>query len=190
VKKARAKSIRGRSGIRKIAFAHRIFQAEEILFVKRRLKWFFLIGRVVFGLLQLTNASRTNPTVVPGHDLFSTNSPPPQIASMLRTACYDCHSYETHWPWYGYVAPVSWWLDAHVRDARERLNFSEWPHGDVAKEAKKWNHISDVVRDGDMPLVSYMRIHKLARLTDEQRKQMADWADQEVQNLKATAAAP
>jgi hypothetical protein len=126
--------------------------------------------------------------VVPGHDLLSTNAPPPQIAAMLRAACYDCHSYETRWPWYGHLAPVSWWLDGHVRDAREGLNFSEWPHNDPQRAAKKWNHISDRVRDGDMPLSSYARIHKAARLTDEQRKQLADWAQQESQRLKATAA--
>jgi len=142
-----------------------------------------------FGLLQLINAGRTTPTVVPGHDLLSTNSPPPQIAATLRAACYDCHSYETRWPWYGHVAPISWWLDEHVRDARERLNFSEWPHDDVQQAAKKWNHVSNTVRDGDMPLPSYAWIHKPARLTAEQRKELADWAEQESQRLKAMAAA-
>jgi hypothetical protein len=153
--------------------------------VKKRLKWIAGIALAVFALLQLTNIARTNPTVISGHDLFSTNAPPPQIAAMLRGACYDCHSYETHWPWYGHVAPVSWWLDGHVRDARDRLNFSEWPHDDPQRQAKKWNRVSDSVRDGDMPLPSYMRIHKIARLTDEQRKELADWAEQEAKRLKA-----
>jgi hypothetical protein len=108
---------------------------------------------------------------------------------MLRSACYDCHSYDTHWPWYAHVAPVSWWLEGHVRDARERLNFSEWPHDDSERAAKKWNHISHSVRDGDMPLPSYAWIHKPARLTEQQRKELADWAEQESQRLSATAAA-
>jgi hypothetical protein len=155
--------------------------------VKRRLKWIVVIALGGFALLQLTNAARTNPTVSPGHDLFSTNSPPPQIAGILRGACYDCHSYETHWPWYGHVAPVSWWLDGHVRDARERLNFSEWPHDDLTRAAKKWSRVSESVREGDMPLASYARIHKPARLTEEQRKQLADWAEQEAQRLRGMA---
>jgi hypothetical protein len=157
------------------------------MIVKKRLKWILITAVAAFGLLQLTNLGRTHPTVVPGHDLLSTNSPPPQIATLLRGACYDCHSYETRWPWYGHVAPISWWLDSHVRDGRKHLNFSEWPHDDAQRAAKKWNRVSDTVRDGDMPLPSYARIHKPARLTDEQRKQLADWAEQQAQQLRASA---
>jgi Haem-binding domain len=158
--------------------------------VKKFLKWALAIIVVAFALIQIPDAGRTNPSVTPGHDLLSTNAPPPQIAATLRSACYDCHSYETHWPWYGYVAPVSWFLAGHVRDARERLNFSEWPHEDAQQAAKKWNHISHSVRDGDMPLPSYAKIHKAARISDEQRKALADWAEQESQQLKSASAVP
>jgi hypothetical protein len=160
-----------------------------LIIVKKRLKWIFVVLVAAFALLQLTNAGRTSPAVVPGHDLLSTNPPPPEITALLRAACYDCHSHETHWPWYGHVAPVSWWLDSHVRDARERLNFSEWPHNDPQKAARKWNHVAGSVRDGDMPLPSYSRIHKAARLTDEQRNRLADWAEEESDRLKASATA-
>lgn len=158
----------------------------SLIIVKKKWKWIVIVVMGVFALMQLTNLARTNPAVSPGHDLLSTNPPPPEIATMLRSACYDCHSYETRWPWYGHVAPVSWWLDSHVREARERLNFSEWPHNDPQRAVKKWNRISDAVQDGDMPLPSYARIHKAARLTQEQRDKLADWAGQEAQRLKAT----
>jgi hypothetical protein len=155
--------------------------------VKKHLKWILAVVVVAFALLQLTNFGRSKPSAAPGRDLLSTNSPPPEIATMLRGACYDCHSYQTRLPWYGYVAPVSWWLDGHINDARQRLNFSEWPHDDPQKAAKRWNHISDSVRGGDMPLPSYTWIHKAARLTPEQRKQLADWAEREAQRLNAKA---
>lgn len=152
--------------------------------MKKRSKWILAVIVVVFGLAQLTNLARTKPAVTPGHDVLSTNAPPPEIAAMLRSACYDCHSYETHWPWYGHVAPVSWWLNSHVNDARGSLNFSEWPHNNPQKAARKWNNVSDSVRDGDMPLPSYTWIHRAARLTDEQRNKLADWAEQEAERLK------
>jgi hypothetical protein len=157
--------------------------------VKKRLKWILMIMVAAFALLQLTNFGRTTPPVAPGHDLFSSNSPPAEITALLRGACYDCHSYETRWPWYGHVAPVTWWLDSHVHDARERLNFSEWPHTDPTKAAKKWHYVSDSVRDGDMPLPSYAQIHKAARLSPEQRNLLSDWAEGEANRLKATASA-
>jgi len=138
-----------------------------------------------FGLLQLTNLGHTNPAVAAGHDLLSSSNPPPaEVASMLRNACYDCHSYETRWPWYGHVAPVSWWLNSHVADAREVLNFSEWPHNDPQKAARKLNHVGDSVRDGDMPLPSYLKIHKAARLTEQQRDALSEWAFNESDRLK------
>jgi hypothetical protein len=176
-----------RATIQAVAFAETFREPLHLMIVKKRLKWIGIIAVAAFGLLQLTNLGRTNPTVVPGHDLLNTNAPPPQIATLLRGACYDCHSYETRWPWYGHVAPISWWLDSHVRDGRKHLNFSEWPHDDAQRAAKKWNRVSDTVRDGDMPLPSYARIHKPARLTDEQRKQLADWAEQQAQQLRASA---
>jgi len=152
--------------------------------VKRVLKWIFVVLLVGFALLQLTNLGRTNPVVTPGHDFLSSANPPPEITAMLRNACYDCHSYETRWPWYGHVAPVSWWLRSHISDARDVLNFSEWPQNDPQKAARKLNHIGDSVRDGDMPLPSYLKIHTEARLTEHQRETLSNWAFNESDRLK------
>ena len=49
-----------------------------------------------------------------------------EVGSTLARACGDCHSNQTSLPWYGHVAPVSWWIKSHVREGREELNFSEW----------------------------------------------------------------
>jgi len=74
------------------------------------LKWIFAALVVVFVLLQFTNPPRTNPPAAPGHDLMATNPPPTQIAVLLHSACYDCHSYETRWPWYSRIARCrGWW---------------------------------------------------------------------------------
>jgi hypothetical protein len=153
--------------------------------VKRCLKWICVIVLATFALLQLTNLGHTNPAVTAGHDLLTgTNRPPAEIATLLRSACYDCHSYETRWPWYGHVAPVSWWINSHVSDARDVLNFSEWPNNDPQKAARKLNHIGDTVRDGDMPLPSYLKIHTAARLTEQQRDALSAWAFQQSDRLK------
>lgn len=171
--------------MREVAFEETFSEAFHLIIVRKRTKWALVALVVAFGLLQLTNASRVNPVSTPGRDALGTNAPP-EIATMLRSACYDCHSHETHWPWYGHVAPVSWWLDDHVRDARSSLNFSDWPNDNPQKAAKKWNRVSESVRGGDMPLHSYTLIHKSARLTDAQRTQLADWAEQEAQRLRGS----
>ena len=46
--------------------------------------------------------------------------------SIARDSCYDCHSNETDWPVYSYVAPMSWLVRRDVEGGRDELNFSRW----------------------------------------------------------------
>ncbi|HUD46876.1 MAG TPA: heme-binding domain-containing protein [Candidatus Baltobacteraceae bacterium] len=153
--------------------------------MRKWLKWIgggLLLGAVA---LQFTSPAHVNPPVAPGHDLLASNGPPPEVAALLKNSCYDCHSSETKWPWYSYVAPMSWVLVQHVNDARYSLNFSDWPHDSPRRARKKWERIADAVDANEMPLPSYLWIHSGSRLTPQQRKQLVDWAQQEAQALKA-----
>jgi hypothetical protein len=135
----------------------------------------FLAG---FVLLQLTNPPRTNPPPLPGHDLLASNAPPPDIAAALKAACYNCHSCETRWPWYSRVAPVSWWVAGHVKDAREVMNFSDWPHDQPSRVRKRWDRIAEAVEAREMPLPSYLWMHPESRLNGPQRARLVAWARQ------------
>jgi hypothetical protein len=117
--------------------------------------------------------------VRPGHDLLASNAPPAPIVVLLKEACYDCHSYESRWPWYSYIAPVSWSLVGHVNDAREMLNFSDWPWDNPGRARKKWGRIAEAIDAGEMPLPEYTWLHEKARLDPGQRHQLVEWADQE-----------
>jgi hypothetical protein len=149
------------------------------------MKWVLCGAAAVAVLSQLANPARTNPPVVPGHDLLVTQPPPAEIAALLRAACYDCHSHETKWPWYSRVVPVSWWVVDHVKEGREKLNFSEWPLDDPGRAARKWNRISEEVGSGDMPLPSFTWAHPPARLSAEQRDRLARWAEMEASRIRA-----
>ncbi|MGD0745731.1 MAG: heme-binding domain-containing protein, partial [Verrucomicrobiota bacterium] len=111
--------------------------------MKKKLKWVFGALVAVFALLQLTNPARTNPPIVPGHDVSATNAPPPPIAALLHAACYDCHSYETKWPWYSRVAPVSWLIASDVNGGRKHMNFSDWPRDHPDWLVRRWENISE-----------------------------------------------
>jgi hypothetical protein len=152
--------------------------------MKNKLKWIIAGLAGAFALLQLANPPRTNPPVIPGHDLMATNPPPPAIAAMLHAACYDCHSDETKWPWYSRVAPVSMLVAGDVKGGRERMNFSDWPHDLPARAAKRLERISEEVGYKDMPPPKYTLLHPEARLTPAQRDQLINWADQEAARLK------
>jgi hypothetical protein len=148
----------------------------------KKLKWIFVALVAVFALLQLANPSRTNPPVV--HDLMATSVPPPEVAAMLHSACYDCHSYETKWPWYSHVAPVSWLIASDVNGGRHEMNLSDWPQ-DSGRAAKKLERMSERIGYDEMPPKKYTLLHADAKFTDSQRKELTDWLDAEAARLKA-----
>ncbi len=124
----------------------------------------------LFLLIQLKTVDRTNPPVEA--DLVA----PAPIEGLLRRACYDCHSHETRWPWYSRLAPVSWWLDAHVRKGRADLNFSQWPLFDTETQGLFLRDIEKQLEDGTMPLRSYVLGHPSARLTAAEKTVLVEWA--------------
>jgi len=154
--------------------------------MKKKLRWVLLVLVAGFLLLQLANPARTNPPIVPGHDISATtNAPPPQIAALLHAACYDCHSYETKWPWYSHVAPMSWLIASDVKGGRRRVNFSDWPNDHPDWAARRWENISEQLDYKEMPPAKYTMMHPEARLTDVQRKELIRWADTMAAKLKA-----
>ena len=156
--------------------------------MKKLLKWFLPAFVAVFLLLQFTNPARSNPPLPPGGDISATNPPPPQIAALLHAACYDCHSYETTWPWYSRVAPVSWLVVSDVNDGRERLNFSDWPHALPDRAVRRLEGVSEELGYKQMPPAKYTLLHPAARLTDAQRGELVRWADETAARLKAAGA--
>lgn len=126
--------------------------------------------------IQLVPVQRTNPAIA--GDLAA----PPDVAHALRSACYDCHSNETRWPWYSAVAPVSWLISRDVAEGRRRLNFSEWAEyaDDPGTRVNKLGKIADAVAAGDMAPWYYRVLHPGARLSDDDRQTLRRWANTEV----------
>lgn len=128
--------------------------------MKRLLKIVMAALVVSLVIAQFVPVDRSNPPVE--GDVGA----PPEVESALRAACYDCHSNETTWPWYGYVAPVSWLLAYDVRAGREELNFSTWPSYDARRLQKKRKEIVETVIEGEMPPWYYVVMHPDAGRAD------------------------
>ncbi|MCC6384024.1 MAG: heme-binding domain-containing protein [Bacteroidia bacterium] len=102
---------------------------------------------------------------------------PMDIQMDLYTACYDCHSnYTESYPWYYSIQPVSWWIAHHINEGKKELNFSEFASYSSGRVIKKFKEINEVMTDKSMPLKSYLLMHKEAKLTDEQYRDIAEWA--------------
>jgi hypothetical protein len=125
---------------------------------------------VLVVLAQFVQPDRSNPPVV------SEIAAPPQVAAILKRSCYNCHSNRTEWPWYAYVAPVSWLVADHVEEGRGDLNFSNWPVLDFEAVDDSLRDIEKQVAKGDMPLPQYVWLHPEARLSDEDKAVLLAWA--------------
>ena len=124
---------------------------------------------MTIGVFQLVPVDRSNPPVQ--SDLAS----PPDVKAILQHSCYDCHSYETVWPWYGYLAPLSWWVAYDVREARDEMNFSTWKAYRADKRARLLQDLLEEIDEENMPPWEYVLFHPEARLSDAERESLHRW---------------
>lgn len=138
--------------------------------LKQLLKYAALALAAVFVAIQFVPVHRDNPPVASDLDA------PADVKSVLRRSCYDCHSNETKWPWYAYVAPVSWLVAEDVEHGRQELNFSIWGS---YPEKKRISYASDMVEEieeGEMPLPKYLITHGDARVTPAELERLRAWS--------------
>ena len=96
----------------------------------------------------------------------------PEITQVLLRACGNCHSNHTEWPWYSHVPPVSWWIAQHVREGREKLDFSEWETYSAWQKRDKLDSMCGLISTGRMPPRLYTAMHPEARLSEKDKKAM------------------
>ncbi len=108
-------------------------------------------------------------------DFLAIYPPPARVGTLLKTACYDCHSNHTDYPWYGRVQPVAMFLENHIQQGKKELNLSEFGDYSPRRQKSKLKSMASQIKDGDMPLTSYTLIHGDADLSPEDRKGLGDW---------------
>ena len=124
---------------------------------------FTLIGAVaLFVLIQLVPKRVTNPSarVEPPWDS-------PRTRQLAVTACFNCHSNQTHIAWFERVAPLSWWIANHVEEGRDTLNFSEFD----PNHHRSGQKIAHEVEEGSMPpgYYNWFGMHGEAKLSAADR---------------------
>ncbi|WP_224483263.1 heme-binding domain-containing protein [Robertkochia aurantiaca] len=139
-----------------------------------KISLWILLG--VFIIIQFIRPEKNISTDITQNDLIVSTKPAPEVEAILRSSCYDCHSNNTDYPWYSNIAPVSFWLNDHIEEGKEHLNFSIWEQYDNERKAHKMEEIAEEVEEGEMPLDSYTWIHGDARLTPEQVETLVNWA--------------
>jgi len=125
---------------------------------------------VIFVGLQFIPVNQTNPP--------ERGQPPapPAVLTVLRRACYDCHSNETVWPWYSRIAPASLLLANDVNEGRKEVNFSTWENYDEQRRRRKFREIAKEVDRDSMPPVYFVLLHPEAKLSAADRELVIKWA--------------
>ncbi len=125
------------------------------------------------------------PSALSNQQLLTGAQIDPPVFSILQRSCQNCHSEQTTWPWYSYVAPVSWMVEKDVRDGRSHFNMSRWSEYNTDDRIQILAGIATNVKNKDMPLPQYVLMHRDARLSDGDIDMVYQWARAERKRLKA-----
>ena len=144
---------------------------------------------VLFGLfiliqfhrpsLNVTNAAQPN-------DLSQIYPVPAPVKSILDKACNDCHTNNTRYPWYAQIQPIRFWLNRHVKEGKQELNFNDFKTFEPRLQYRKMEEVIKEVEEDEMPLYSFTLVHTNAKLNATEKQQIIDWAQSIRDTLKAT----
>ena len=151
--------------------------------MKTFLKIFFILLLAGFIVIQFFQPEKNSGEQLTETDLVWSTNVPVEMAEKLMTSCYDCHSNHTYYPWYGYVSPFSLLLDKHIREGKEKLNFSVWAEYSKKEQVVLMGGICSELLDMRMPLPMYLQLHRQAELSTDDYFQICDWTDQETEKI-------
>ncbi len=143
--------------------------------MKKILKILIISLFVLVVIIQVVPNDRPGNSEDTTKDLMLTENAPEEVKVILKKACYDCHSNQTVYPFYSYVAPFSWLVSRDVREGREELNLSEWADQSKRKKIKILNNMAEEIEEKRMPLDVYTIIHRDAILTDKEITTITSW---------------
>ena len=110
-----------------------------------------------------------NPRVEPAKGLgtlLEGANMPASARAVLVTKCADCHSSETRWPVYSWIAPGSWLMERDIVEARKKMNLSRWEEMPVETQEVWAAKIVQEAKGGEMPPIQYLAVHWDARLSN------------------------
>lgn len=108
-----------------------------------------------------------------------------EVNAILKSACNDCHSNTTVYPWYSNIQPVAWWLADHVNEGKRKLNFNEFLSYRSYRQYHKMEEVAEVLAEDEMPLESYTIVHRDAKLSQEHKEILMHWSRSILDSMEA-----
>ncbi len=139
----------------------------------------------VFVVLQFFRPTKKLSTAPSTVGIASAFAVPSDVHALLRRSCYDCHSNNTVYPWYAEVEPVGWWLNSHITHGKRSLDFDKFVTYRPFRQYRKFGDIIEQVTKDEMPLPSYLFIHRYATLSPQEKAVLVDWSKAMMDSMKA-----
>jgi hypothetical protein len=139
----------------------------------KKIGWLLLIAFIVIQFIRPAKNVNAKPS---NASIASVYPMPDDVKQLMNTACNDCHTNNTNYPWYANIQPVNWWLSDHIKEGKKELNFDEFANYGLRRQYHKMEEVIEQVKEGEMPLESYTWIHKNAVLNQGQKQQLTAWA--------------
>ncbi len=133
---------------------------------------------VGFVGIQFISTDRNESNGTPETDFMLVNKVPNGIKKKLQVSCYDCHSNNTHYPWYSKIQPGAWFMKNHIKNGKKELNFNEWDSLSNRRKKSKLKSLISQIKDNEMPLGSYTLIHRNAIFSEAEKQEIIQWITQ------------
>lgn len=146
---------------------------------RKRIFYFFIIFLVAVQFIR----PRRNTGVPPIPQSFiDTFLPNDTVLNLLSNSCFDCHSNNTKYPWYTNVQPIGRLMANHVNDGKKELNFNELAALSPRRRNSKFKSIAEQIQQDEMPLKSYLLIHRNAALNETDKKVLINFFQSKINN--------
>lgn len=150
-----------------------------------------MLKKILIGLLillvvvQFIRPARNLSSAASPNDIAAVYEVPENVKQILQRACNDCHSNNTNYPGYANIQPLGFWLQHHIDEGKEHLDFSEFGTYPAKKQAHKLEEVAEEVEEGEMPLGNYTAMHSEAKLSKEDAAVLVGWAKGLQQQIEA-----
>jgi hypothetical protein len=146
-------------------------------------KGILLGSGILFIAIQVIRPVRNQNSQDLSTDISSVVIIPDTVLTLLKDACYDCHSNNTNYPWYSNIQPVGWLMAHHIKEAGSELNFSDFGSYSQRKQLSKLEGIGNSIEDDIMPPMYYKIMHRSAQLSTAEKLSLIKWVQQSMDSL-------
>ncbi len=135
--------------------------------------------------VQFVRPGRNRAQAPPGGSIEAKFPVPDHVMQVFKRSCYDCHSDSTVYPWYAEIQPVGLWLNSHIQDGKRGINFDRFSMYRPMRQFGKFRDIIEQLQKEEMPLGSYLFIHRYARLTTDEKEEIIRWSGAMMDTMRA-----